>query len=1104
MAAARRWWRPTTASARGAACRSTTRSIPTTHHPVPPEPRFAADLAFLGNRLPDREARVEEFFLDAAALLPERRFLLGGNGWDDKAMPPNVRALGHVDTARAQRLQLLAARGAERRARQHGGDRLLARHPRLRGGRRRRLPDHRRLGRARAVPRAGRGGAGRARRARRRRASRGARRPNARGAIGAGGARRASWPSTPTRSAARRSMRCCARTHGARAARHERAPHDARRPRASASPRPGATAMRRPIARCCGRFAARGHDVLFLERDVPWYAAHRDLPTPTSAGSHSIAISTTSQRWRGEIAAADAVIVGSYVPEGVAVGAAGAAHGARRDRLLRHRHAGHAGEAGARRRRISLAATDPGLRPLSLLHRRPDAGAAGAANTARPRARALYCSVDPTAYPAAATRRARWDLGYLGTYSADRQPALERLLLEPARRRRTCASSSPGRNIPTRSPGRDNVERHRACAARRASGLLRRQRFTLNVTRADMMRGRLRPSVRLFEAAACGTPIISDRWDGSTTLFRPGEEIVLAESAEEVLAHCSTGRSAAPRDRGAAARARVLAEHTAAHRAAELERYLRERRHRATDQAASGLTKRERGDMAQEGRQQVAGAGGAGFLGSHLCDALLARWHEVICVDSFLTGRRREPAAPRRSPRFELIEADIMRAAAGRGSAPRAIDAVFNLACAASPPHYQADPEHTLLTSVLGTRNLLRPGRAPAARASCRPRPARSMATRRSIRRPRPIGATSTPPARAPATTRASAPPRRWASTIAACRRADVRVARIFNTYGPRMRADDGRMVSNVVTQALAGEPHHLYGDGSQTRSFCYVGRPGRRAGAPVRVDTPVQRDQPRQPGGVARRGSGGAVVAMTGSRSRGRASAAAGGRPAAAEAGYCAGTPTARLGALRSAGGRAAQHHRLVRRRPSAGPPRYARRRTTPIRATRTAPACCRGRSRCRSAPKAISRPRPGGRSAAPRLVGPGQVDGGVDQRDVARRPAGSCPASRPAARVVLLGQQADVVAQREQALEQPRAPRRAGRAGRRCRPARSCRRGMPPRRAAGRRRRVRCRSAGRSRRAPARARSPRPCRARAGPSAAGSRPAGSSAGWRPAASPP
>ena len=108
---------PTRASAPGAACRSTTRSIRRRIIPVPPEARFAADLAFLGNRLPDREARVEEFFLDPAARLPDRRFLLGGNGWDDKAMPPNVRHIGHVYTREHNAFNRTPARRAEHRAR---------------------------------------------------------------------------------------------------------------------------------------------------------------------------------------------------------------------------------------------------------------------------------------------------------------------------------------------------------------------------------------------------------------------------------------------------------------------------------------------------------------------------------------------------------------------------------------------------------------------------------------------------------------------------------------------------------------------------------------------------------------------------------------------------------------------------------------------------------------------------------------------------------------------------------------------------------------------------------------------------------------------------
>jgi UDP-glucuronate decarboxylase len=216
-------------------------------------------------------------------------------------------------------------------------------------------------------------------------------------------------------------------------------------------------------------------------------------------------------------------------------------------------------------------------------------------------------------------------------------------------------------------------------------------------------------------------------------------------------------------------------------------------------------------------------AGGAGFLGSHLCDALLANGMQVICLDSFLTGRRQNIAHLARDPRFELVEADIVNPlpASVQRRAPR-IDAVFNLACAASPPHYQADPEHTLLTCVLGTRHLLRLAEAANARFL-------QASTSEVYGDPEvhpqhegyrgcvnPIGPRA-----------CYDEGKRAAETLAfdylRAGRVEVRVARIFNTYGPRMRADDGRVVSNVVTQALAGDDITIYGDGSQTRSFCYV-----------------------------------------------------------------------------------------------------------------------------------------------------------------------------------------------------------------------------------------------------------------------------------------
>jgi UDP-glucuronate decarboxylase len=220
-------------------------------------------------------------------------------------------------------------------------------------------------------------------------------------------------------------------------------------------------------------------------------------------------------------------------------------------------------------------------------------------------------------------------------------------------------------------------------------------------------------------------------------------------------------------------------------------------------------------------RKVVVVAGGAGFLGSHLCDALLADGAEVICIDSFRTGRKQNLRHLERSPRFDLIEADIIEALPASLMRSR-IDAVFNLACAASPPHYQADPEHTLLTCVLGTRNLLR--LAEAVDASF------FLASTSEI-----YGDPEVHPQAEtywgnvnPTGPRACYDEgKRAAETLtfdyARSQRANVRVARIFNTYGPRMRADDGRIVSNAITQALAGSPITLYGDGGQTRSFCYV-----------------------------------------------------------------------------------------------------------------------------------------------------------------------------------------------------------------------------------------------------------------------------------------
>src|SRR4051812_11130287 len=214
-------------------------------------------------------------------------------------------------------------------------------------------------------------------------------------------------------------------------------------------------------------------------------------------------------------------------------------------------------------------------------------------------------------------------------------------------------------------------------------------------------------------------------------------------------------------------------------------------------------------------------AGGAGFVGSHLCDILAADGYRIVCLDNMLTGREENLKHFRGSSEFELVEADIIDPLPARilRLKPRFI---FNLACPASPPHYQANPEHTMLTSVVGTRSLL---------AFAEDRGSRFvMASTSEV-----YGDPNVHPQIEtywgnvnPTGPRACYDEgKRAAETLAfdfeRSGRAEVRVARIFNTYGPRMQIDDGRVVSNVICQALAGQDITVYGDGRQTRSFCYA-----------------------------------------------------------------------------------------------------------------------------------------------------------------------------------------------------------------------------------------------------------------------------------------
>ena len=320
-------------------------------------------------------------------------------------------------------------------------------------------------------------------------------------------------------------------------------------------------------------FAARGHDILFLERDVPWYAAQRDLADPDYCRLAFYAELGELERWRGEIARADAVIVGSYVPEGVGGRALRAGDGARGVTAF---YDIDTPVTLAKLERGDFEYLSPELIPGYDVYLSFTGGPTLDLHRA-----ALRLARRPGALLLGRSRRLsrrrlepkRWDLSYLGTYSADRQPTLERLLLEPARALPDRRFVVAGPQYPADIDWPANVERIEHLPPAEHAAFYSASRFTLNVTRADMIAAGWSPSVRLFEAGGCGTPIVSDIWEGLDTLFAPGREILLARDAAAVMAALTGGDAGAI---GAAARARVLAAHTAAHRAAELETCLDE------------------------------------------------------------------------------------------------------------------------------------------------------------------------------------------------------------------------------------------------------------------------------------------------------------------------------------------------------------------------------------------------------------------------------------------------------------------------------------------------------------------------------------------------
>jgi spore maturation protein CgeB len=322
-------------------------------------------------------------------------------------------------------------------------------------------------------------------------------------------------------------------------------------------------------------FARRGHDVVFFERDVPYYAAHRDL-SELEHGQLRLYSNWDDVRddARRELDSSDAGMVTSYCPDGALAS----------ELVL---------ESGSARRVFYDLDTPVTLSQLSAGERVPylppqglgdfdlvlsyTGGEAlselrsrlGARHTA-----SLYGSVDPDEHrPVPPVAAYRADLSYLGTYAEDRQHALDELFLEPARRLPTRRFLIGGAQYPSTFPWSENIHFKRHIPPAEHPAFFSSSRMTLNVTRQAMANMGWCPSGRLFEAAACGVPILSDCWIGLEQFYTPGSEILVADSSDDAIAAIALDDSTL-RAIASAARERTLAEHTAAKRAAELETML--------------------------------------------------------------------------------------------------------------------------------------------------------------------------------------------------------------------------------------------------------------------------------------------------------------------------------------------------------------------------------------------------------------------------------------------------------------------------------------------------------------------------------------------------
>ncbi|WP_314957661.1 glycosyltransferase [Bradyrhizobium cosmicum] len=317
--------------------------------------------------------------------------------------------------------------------------------------------------------------------------------------------------------------------------------------------------------------AQRGHRVTFLERDVSWYRNHRDLVKPSAwnVGLYET-LSDIPRRFGQLIRGANLVIIGSFVPDGIAISEWVTTHAQGVTAFydidtpvtLSRLEQGLDYLSAAMIPRFDLYLSFSGGPVPQMIEEKYGS----------PLARALYCSADTERYTPQQAEL-KWSLGYLGTYSDDRQPTLEQLLLAPARTLPFEQFVVAGAQYPEHLTWPGNVSRIEHLTPQQHPMFYSEQRFTLNATRTDMRALGFSPSVRLFEAAACGTPVISDQWSGIETIFKPSHEILLVSNPHDVVDILRDMTEERRRTIADNARRRVLADHTSYHRAEQLETY---------------------------------------------------------------------------------------------------------------------------------------------------------------------------------------------------------------------------------------------------------------------------------------------------------------------------------------------------------------------------------------------------------------------------------------------------------------------------------------------------------------------------------------------------